>query len=51
VTQTQWIACYECNRGGNGKDLDKCACGWQIKEESTYGCYLGERIKEEDYDA
>lgn len=36
--------CCECNRGGNGNDVDKCACGWRIVENNGLGCYLGQPI-------
>lgn len=35
------IACSECTRGGNGKDKDKCSCGWQVKRWNKLGCMLG----------
>jgi hypothetical protein len=41
-----WIACSECNRGGNGNDKDKCSCGWQVKKFNGSGCYLGTLIEE-----
>ncbi len=38
-----WVACSECNRGGNG---DKsCACGARIKRFNGLGCFCGEVIK------
>lgn len=42
----KYIFCHECNRGGNGKDVDKCSCGWQQVDKSTLGCYLGEKMEE-----
>jgi len=39
-----WTACCHCNRGGNGNDKDKCACGWKETEPSGLGCYLGTAI-------
>ena len=36
-----YVDCSECDRGGNGSDKDKCACGWQIKRPKRGGCYLG----------
>ncbi len=39
----EWIACCECNRGGNGNDPDKCSCGWQCMTWNKMGCYLGDR--------
>ena len=34
-----WIACSECNRGGNG---DKsCSSGWTKKRGGKVGCFLG----------
>jgi hypothetical protein len=42
----RYIFCHECNRGGNGNDKDKCACGWQVKSKrNKAGCYIGEPIK------
>lgn len=36
-----WIACSECERGGNGADTDKCACGGTIKRGCKMGCFQG----------
>jgi hypothetical protein len=36
-----WIACSECNRGGNGQDKDKCSTGWQVKRGGKLGCFCG----------
>jgi hypothetical protein len=36
-----WIACSECERGGNGSDKDKCSCGWQITRSGKQGCFMG----------
>ena len=36
--------CHECNRGGNGNDKDKCACGWKQYKKSSKGCFLGSPI-------
>ncbi len=41
-----YVYCHECNRGGNGDDKDKCSCGWQIKKETSLGCFLGEPMGE-----
>jgi len=40
-----WVACSECNRGGNGTDKDKCSCGWQCKKFNGKGCFGGELIE------
>lgn len=40
----RWTACCECNRGGNGKDKDKCSCGWQCTTWNSLGCFLGTAI-------
>lgn len=40
----RWTACCECNRGGNGFSVNKCACGWRCKQWNGLGCYSGERI-------
>jgi hypothetical protein len=39
-----FVDCAECNRGGNGIDSDKCACGWKIKRSKKLGCFLGELL-------
>jgi hypothetical protein len=44
MSEPNWTACDECNRGGNGNDKDKCACGWQITEPNGLGCYIGSEI-------
>lgn len=36
-----WVACYECNRGGNSIALDKCSCGFQTKKWNQMGCFAG----------
>lgn len=36
-----WVACSECERGGNGSDIDKCACGWKVKKFNGLGCFNG----------
>ncbi len=36
-----WVACSECNRGGNGTDPDKCSCGWKAKRFNGSGCFIG----------
>ena len=36
-----WVACSECERGGNGSDIDKCACGWKVKRFNGLGCFIG----------
>jgi hypothetical protein len=40
-----WVACCECTRGGNGKEADKCACGWKTKKWNHLGCFIGTLIK------
>lgn len=37
-----WVACSECNRGGNGFDKDKCSCGGRCKKYNGTGCFSGE---------
>lgn len=34
-----WVACSECERGGNGSDPDKCSCGWRVKRFNGLGCF------------
>lgn len=36
-----FVDCAECERGGNGLDPDKCACGWRTKTGGRGGCYIG----------
>ena len=36
-----WVACSECERGGNGNDPDKCSSGWRIKKYNKLGCFSG----------
>lgn len=46
------VLCCECERGGNGNDVDKCSCGWQVKDmDSNLGCFLGTAIHKESKDA
>lgn len=40
-----WVACSECNRGGNGKDKDKCSSGWKCKKFNGMGCFLGDLLE------
>ncbi len=39
-----WVACCECERGGNGSNEDKCSCGWKVKRWNELGCFLGNII-------
>ena len=41
-----WVACSECDRGGNGSDKDKCSSGWQVKKFNGLGCFSGTLMKE-----
>lgn len=43
-TMKDWTACGACNRGGNGNDTDKCACGWQVVTVNVLGCFIGTPI-------
>jgi hypothetical protein len=36
-----WVACSECERGGNGSDKEKCASGWKVKRFNGLGCFIG----------
>ena len=36
-----YIDCSECERGGNGSDVDKCASGWKIKKGNKGSCFSG----------
>jgi len=40
-----WVACSECERGGNGSDEDKCSCGGNCKRFNGTGCFSGEIIE------
>lgn len=42
--ESDFIHCHKCNRGGNGNDQDKCACGWKVTSASNLGCFLGTSI-------
>lgn len=37
-----WVACCECDRGGNGSARDKCSCGGFTKKWDKLGCFLGD---------
>lgn len=44
-----WVACSECERGGNGSDKDKCSSGGTCKKFKGTGCFSGtlmEKYKE-----
>ncbi len=43
-----WVACSECNRGGNGEDKDKCSCGFNVKRGGKKGCFSGELMSKFD---
>lgn len=36
-----YIDCSECERGGNGSDIDKCSCGFRVKKGGNGLCFLG----------
>ena len=36
-----YVDCSECERGGNGADEDKCACGYDIKRGNRGACFSG----------
>ena len=36
-----FVTCNECERGGNGLDKDKCACGGSVKRFNGSGCFNG----------
>ena len=40
-----WVACSECEHGGNGSDKDKCSCGWKTKRFNGTGCFCGKEMK------
>jgi hypothetical protein len=35
------VDCSECERGGNGKAVDKCSAGWHKKRGKQGCCYIG----------
>ena len=36
-----YIDCSECERGGNGSDIDKCSAGWKFKKGGKGMCFIG----------
>lgn len=40
-----WVACNECERGGNSSDKDKCSCGGKCKRFKGTGCFTGTLIE------
>jgi hypothetical protein len=44
----RWVACSECERGGNGSDKDKCSSGWQVKQFNGLGCFAGTEINKKE---
>ncbi|WP_199883664.1 hypothetical protein [Anaerosinus massiliensis] len=40
-----WVACSECDRGGNGSANDKCSAGWKHKKFRGEGCFCGDLIE------
>jgi len=36
-----WTSCSECERGGNGTDVDKCSAIWRVKRYNDLGCFIG----------
>ena len=40
-----WVACSECDRGGNGTDKDRCSCGWNVKRWNRGGCFSGRLLE------
>src|SRR3990172_6881171 len=43
----RFVACSECERGGNGSDKDKCAAGWRKIKYDHRGWFCGAEIKGE----
>jgi len=41
-----WVACCECQRGGNG-NANKCSCGGHIKKWDNLGCFSGQLTSEQ----
>lgn len=39
-----YIACCECDRGGNGSDENKCSSGWRSKKWDYKACFMGTLI-------
>jgi hypothetical protein len=40
-----WVACSECEKGGNGSDVEMCRRGWKVKEFNGSGCFAGTLIQ------
>lgn len=38
-----WVACCECDRGGNGQA--DCSCGWKSKRWDMKGCFAGDLME------
>ncbi|MGI5868664.1 MAG: hypothetical protein ACOX9C_04360 [Kiritimatiellia bacterium] len=36
-----FVDCSECERGGNGRDENKCCIGWAFKQGRQGGCFAG----------
>jgi hypothetical protein len=39
-----YVACSECEQGGNGSAAEKCSCGWKVKRWNKMGCVIGTLI-------
>ncbi len=48
VDKKLWVACCECDRGGNGDDAEKCSSGWMCKRWNGLGCFIGTLMKKYD---
>lgn len=41
-----FVDCSECEKGGNGDHINKCASGFKIKKGKKGGCFLGILLKD-----
>ena len=40
-----FVDCYECERGKNGSEINKCASGIHLKKINQNGCFAGTLLK------
>jgi hypothetical protein len=45
-----WVACSECEGGGNGKEEHKCSGGWNVRRYNKMGCFSGREIGGETHE-
>jgi hypothetical protein len=45
ISESNFISCGQCDRGGRGNAADKCSCGCKVTDpRSPLGCFLGTPI-------